>query len=192
MILVLIPDYLLAKGLEVVLKDLLPNTDIQLKKCDEKGDIEQELSTCSDLNLVVADASLYPSVEPFLLENKHIKLIVMAKQKPVLSSSANVDVLLYGACKQEVLHVFKKNIALLGNTVATQSKTSVLSDREEIVLREVALGKTNKEIADKLCISAHTVITHRKNITRKLGIKTVSGLTVYAILNGLIDTTRIS
>jgi two-component system, NarL family, response regulator NreC len=50
----------------------------------------------------------------------------------------------------------------------------------------VALGLTNKEIADKLYISAHTVITHRKNITRKLGIKTVSGLTIYAIMNNLI------
>ena len=51
--------------------------------------------------------------------------------------------------------------------------------------------KTNKEIADNLFISAHTVITHRKNITRKLGIKTVSGLTVYAILNKIIQMEEI-
>ena len=62
-----------------------------------------------------------------------------------------------------------------------------LSEREKEVLRQVALGKTNKEIAEELFISAHTVITHRKNITGKLGIKTVSGLTVYAILHNIID-----
>ena len=45
----------------------------------------------------------------------------------------------------------------------------------------------NKEIADLYSISIYTVITHRKNITRKTGIKTVAGLTVYALLNNLID-----
>ena len=62
-----------------------------------------------------------------------------------------------------------------------------LSDREKEVLRQVAMGKTNKEIAEILFISMHTVITHRKNITGKLEIKTVAGLTVYAILNNIID-----
>jgi DNA-binding CsgD family transcriptional regulator len=47
-------------------------------------------------------------------------------------------------------------------------------------------GMTNKEIAEKHFISIHTVITHRKNIVRKTGIKSVSGLTVYALLNNLI------
>ncbi len=61
-----------------------------------------------------------------------------------------------------------------------------LSEREIEVLALVAEGATNKEIADKLFISVHTVITHRKNITHKLGIKTVSGLTLYAILNNLL------
>jgi DNA-binding NarL/FixJ family response regulator len=67
-----------------------------------------------------------------------------------------------------------------------------LSPREKLVLKEVALGHTNKEIADTLFISTHTVISHRKNITKKLGIKTVSGLTVYAILNKLIGMEDIS
>jgi len=47
-------------------------------------------------------------------------------------------------------------------------------------------GKTNKEIADDLFLSIHTVVTHRKNITNKLGIKSISGLTVYAIINGFV------
>jgi DNA-binding CsgD family transcriptional regulator len=61
-----------------------------------------------------------------------------------------------------------------------------LSDREKDVLRLVALGMTNREIGEKLFISAHTVITHRKNITAKLGIKTIAGLTMYALINQLL------
>lgn len=66
-----------------------------------------------------------------------------------------------------------------------------LTDREREILVSVAKGMTNKEIADVHHISVHTVISHRKNITRKTGIKTVSGLTVYALLNNLIDYSEI-
>lgn len=62
-----------------------------------------------------------------------------------------------------------------------------LSSREKEILVCVAKGMLNKEIADKYNISIYTVITHRKNITRKTGIKTVAGLTVYALLNNMID-----
>ncbi len=66
-----------------------------------------------------------------------------------------------------------------------------LSSREETILKNVAQGKTNKEIANELFISEHTVITHRKNITKKLGIKTVSGLTAYAIINGILNLNQV-
>ena len=66
-----------------------------------------------------------------------------------------------------------------------------LSKREIDVLIAVAKGMMNKEIADQMNISIHTVISHRKNITRKTGIKSVSGLTVYALLNNLIDETEV-
>jgi len=66
-----------------------------------------------------------------------------------------------------------------------------LSAREKEILVSVAQGLLNKEIADKHNISINTVITHRKNITRKTGIKTVAGLTAYAILNDLIDINSI-
>lgn len=68
------------------------------------------------------------------------------------------------------------------------AKTSTLSSREIEVLKLVAGGHINKHIADALSISLHTVISHRKNITSKLGIKTVSGLTMYAVLNGLVSS----
>ena len=66
-----------------------------------------------------------------------------------------------------------------------------LSKREIDVLVAVAKGMMNKEIADQMNLSIHTVISHRKNITRKTGIKSVSGLTVYALLNNLIDENEV-
>lgn len=77
-------------------------------------------------------------------------------------------------------------------SVEGRSDNGELSVRERDVLQLVALGHSNKEIAEKLFISIHTVISHRKNITEKLGIKSISGLTVYAILNKVIDTDQIN
>jgi len=63
---------------------------------------------------------------------------------------------------------------------------SMLSDRELDVLKLLVEGSSNKEIANKLFISTHTVISHRKNISQKTGIKSVSGLTIFAVLNKLV------
>ena len=70
--------------------------------------------------------------------------------------------------------------------VKQESVEEELSDREQEVLIELTRGRSNKEVADVLCISPHTVITHRKNITRKLNIHSVAGLTIYAIVHKLI------
>lgn len=66
-----------------------------------------------------------------------------------------------------------------------------LSDREIEVLVAVAKGLQNKEIAETLKISVHTVMSHRKNIIAKTGIKSIAGLTVYALMNGLIEESAI-
>ena len=66
-------------------------------------------------------------------------------------------------------------------------ETEELTDRERDVLIQVVKGLSNKEIADVLCISMHTVVSHRKHITRKLNIHSTAGLTIYAIVNKLID-----
>jgi DNA-binding NarL/FixJ family response regulator len=63
---------------------------------------------------------------------------------------------------------------------------SILSPREKDVVRLLAKGLNNKEISEQLFISPHTVNTHRKNITRKLNIKSVAGLLVYALINEII------
>ena len=66
-----------------------------------------------------------------------------------------------------------------------------LSDRERDVIIAVVQGMSNKEIADHLCISVNTVITHRRNIARKLQIHSPAGLTIYAIVNNLVDITTV-
>lgn len=88
-------------------------------------------------------------------------------------------------CKFDLLEDLKK---IIGNDLEKKpSHNQKLSNREVELLKQVCLGLTNQEIADKLFLSVHTVMTHRKNITKKLGIKTVSGLTVYALMNNLVD-----
>ena len=67
----------------------------------------------------------------------------------------------------------------------------VLSDREIEVMSLIVQGNINKEIADKLNISLSTVITHRKNIMDKLGMKSVSALTIYAVMHGYVDINKI-
>ena len=73
------------------------------------------------------------------------------------------------------------------HTENNEIDSAPLSEREKDVLICLSKGLRNNEIADTLNISVHTVITHRKNIVRKTGIKSVAALTVYAILNNLIE-----
>ena len=67
-----------------------------------------------------------------------------------------------------------------------KAEEKALSPRETDVVILVAKGMTNKEIAHSLSLSIHTVITHRRNIARKLDIHSVSGITIYAIMNQLV------
>ena len=84
----------------------------------------------------------------------------------------------------------------VGNdNVESESKNDlvdILSDREKEIICCVAKGMINKEIADKLCLSVHTVTTHRRNILSKLQIHSTAGLTIFAILNNLIDINEVN
>lgn len=88
--------------------------------------------------------------------------------------------------------VRKMQMAVEQSQTNPYSDSHELSERERDVLILVAKGLANKEIADRLNISIHTVISHRKNIAHKTGIKSVAGLTVYALLNNLLDTSDVS
>ena len=72
-----------------------------------------------------------------------------------------------------------------------QEGSEALGEREKDVIVALVQGMTNKEIADHLCISVNTVITHRRNIARKLQIHSPAGLTIYAIVNNLVDISSV-
>ena len=82
-----------------------------------------------------------------------------------------------------------KNISSM--VFKSSDNSDALSDREKDVIIGVVQGMLNKEIADHLCISVNTVITHRRNIARKLQIHSPAGLTIYAIVNGLVDISSV-
>lgn len=115
--------------------------------------------------------------------------------------------LVYGYVEPDVLkqyqgsiHIYDDHARILKNLrqAVEQGQVKVdavenydLTDREKEILVSVVKGLTNKEIADVHNISIHTVISHRKNISRRTGIKSISGLTVYALLNNLVDHSEI-
>ena len=84
-----------------------------------------------------------------------------------------------------------RNITDMVFRSGTGQNADALSDREKDVIVALVQGMANKEIADHLCISVNTVITHRRNIARKLQIHSPAGLTIYAIVNGLIDISSV-
>lgn len=126
----------------------------------------------------------------------NIRQLLSARSQIVLAA------LVYGYFSQDELNQYdcvvdvedaKDDIAKkLRRAVENKSETETvresaeLSDREKEILTSLVEGHTNKEIASIYNLSVHTVISHRKNISRKTGIKTVSGLTVYALLNNLV------
>ena len=120
------------------------------------------------------------------------------------NSNVSIIALLYSYLENDLLNCFDATIGLYDNAShifeliesleektgqensQNNSEGEELSPREIAIVALVAKGHTNKEIADMLNISVHTVTTHRKNISKKTGIKSISGLTMYAMLNKLI------
>ena len=98
----------------------------------------------------------------------------------------------------EVITVFdtaerirEKLLRLTGDKQRSESHRETLSAREKEIVVGVVKGLTNKQIAAQLCLSTHTVITHRRNIAAKLQIHSPAGLTIYAIVNKLVEINEI-
>ena len=77
------------------------------------------------------------------------------------------------------------------NSDSDKTKSEELSQREKEVLELIVKGYINKEIADRLNISTSTVIFHRKNICERIGSKSIGRLTIYAVMNGIVDLREI-
>lgn len=81
----------------------------------------------------------------------------------------------------------KEKLRSVCNSHDGEASQELLSAREKEIIVGVVKGLTNKQIAERLFISAHTVITHRRNIAAKLQIHSPAGLTIYAIVNKLVE-----
>ena len=90
-------------------------------------------------------------------------------------------------CTQEQIEKKLQSALKTSSDKEQDDNSNELSARECEILTAVAKGKTNKEIADEFNLSIHTVISHRKKISHKLGINSIAGLTIYAVMNKLLD-----
>ena len=182
--------------IRVGISSLIPGlTDSEITAIKSVNELSSYLYLQADEIILFVDANEDKNkVSDYLAGlSPNIKSSIVAITEPGKTVSENefyaASINVYSSLKQltDVLAKLKeKNEQGYSSDVDTS-----LTDRECDVLKQIALGKANKDIADILNISVHTVISHRKNITEKLGIKSISGLTVYAIINKLIDTNSI-
>ena len=185
-ILIVVPSAIAAKGLEQVFNDLG-----EFEVCAILRDIDgQELRSMAP-DVVIVDPEIFDyasrsSVKARLAEYSDAPVIAFSIAPLHEDQQRQYDGII-GLMDTPPAIIKKVRAALEDRTDAPRSEGEELSQREKEILICVAKGMLNKEIADQYNISIYTVITHRKNITRKTGIKTVAGLTVYALLNNLID-----
>ena len=163
-------------------------------RVDNPESLSERILT-SDANLLIINPNLLGYTDrnlPIQLTKEYPQLLVVALVTthidPSLLKPYN-GVIEISDTKLKVINTL--NQIVQSSERGEKSDDVELSKREIDVLIAVAKGMMNKEIADQMNISIHTVISHRKNITRKTGIKSVSGLTVYALLNNLIDETEV-
>lgn len=183
------PSYLLKKGIAATISEIFEAEIIFIDTLDQINlYIDQNPVSC----VIIDDALLANNEESrFFFDLKHqIIYILVADDTKNAPRKSKFDAILdKNHAKEKIISPLEE--LLTPEQDENNQNFSLLSERETDVLKLVALGYTNQEIADKLFISKHTVISHRKNITSKLGIKTVSGLTVYAVLNNLIPRDQI-
>lgn len=107
-----------------------------------------------------------------------------------LSNHSNVEEVLFVPAIRILEQRLKTDdvSARISNMISNADSQEAISEREKEIIMCLVQGMSNKEIANQLFISVNTVITHRRNIVRKLQIHSLAGLTIYAIANNLIDT----
>lgn len=174
-------------GLTAALKRL-PNVKVQPIELLSVEALHDCVRTqCPEMLIVNPAFGDYFDVVKFREEisGKRIRLIALV--------TSFVDASLLGKYDESIsifddLEMLSKKIAGLLNVVSEEETDNqdTLSQREKEIVICVVKGMTNKEIAEKLFLSIHTVITHRRNISKKLQIHSAAGLTIYAIVNKLV------
>ena len=182
---------LTALGLQTIIEELLPKAIIRVFPS-----FERLVDDTPDMYAhYFVSAQIYFAHTAFSLERKTMTIVLSGGEQPTLNGIHTLNIHL----PQDKL---VKDIMVLrssGHDGAQRPASSYpqhdtehdLSPREIEVLILITKGFINKEIADKLSISLTTVISHRKNITEKLGIKSASGLAVYAVMHGYIEADSI-
>ncbi|HEX2394002.1 MAG TPA: response regulator transcription factor [Bacteroidales bacterium] len=169
-------------GFSLSIKEVTdPNKLIQYLKKENKGLLIISRSFLSECNVTIID-HIRNSIRVYFI------MIINDIDRKAHNNIDGTEIIEQDDSERIIYHKIDKSLRSLSYQPDDERLSEVISHREKEVLKLVALGMTNKEIADRLYISLHTVITHRKNITAKLGIKTIAGLTVYALLNKLIST----
>lgn len=186
------PNILAALGIKSILTELIPVAEIRVFQS-----FEAFMDDTPDMYAhYFISAPIYVEHNTFFMSRKKRTIVMASDVQAILLSG--VSVLDVFRTEKEVIkslidlqkHAHEPNHSRNKHAVAAH-QVHDLSPREIEVISLIAMGKTNKEIAEHLNISQTTVITHRKNITDKLGIKSVSGLTIYAVINGYTDLHQI-
>lgn len=177
---------------KLAIKQLVLEFNIS-EKISYIGSLQDCLNGTCKPKYLILDALTIPTPVKFSLEkigtkNPNCLLLILNAEHFDQSAEPYAHALIKSTDSDSIVHSKFKSFFSASLKDDTQENTdNTISEREKEVVQLVAQGKTNKEISDLLYISPHTVIAHRKNITSKLGIKTIAGLAVYAVLNGLIN-----
>jgi DNA-binding NarL/FixJ family response regulator len=146
--------------------------------------------------LLVVNPTFEGNFDPVKLRaelNSEMKIIALEVARLDRYVSANYDAVISIVDELNVISDKIKSLVAPEepDEEGSDKEKEVLSKREKEIVALVVKGLTNQEIADKLYLSVHTVITHRRNIARKLEIHSATGLTIYAIVNKLVDLSEI-
>lgn len=191
--LLIMPSRVMARGLEGVFHDL---GEFKVEGIiSDFSSREETILKNTSADIVIVDPAVFPhsaqdGVRQYISEYTDAAIVAFPSVFLDEEAARQYDAVLnlYDS-PAGIIHKLRAAVTAPRDNAATEGPE--LSSREKDILICVAKGLINKEIADLYNISIHTVITHRRNITRKTGIKTVAGLTVYALLNNLIDPSSV-